>query len=35
MISSPSMRGEDDNGILGAVAMMSMARCSSASASPT
>ena len=35
MISSRSMRGDDDSGIVGAVAMMSIARRSSVSASPT
>ena len=35
MISSRSMRGDDDSGIVGAVAMMSIERRSSVSASPT
>jgi hypothetical protein len=35
MISSRSIRGEDDSGIVGAVAMMSIDRRSNVSASPT
>ena len=35
MISSRSIRGDDDSGMVGAVATMSMARRSSVSASPT
>ena len=35
MISSRSIRGDDDSGIVGAVAMMSIARRSNVSASPT
>jgi hypothetical protein len=35
MISSRSIRGDDDSGMVGAVAMMSTARRSSVSASPT
>ena len=35
MISSRSMRGDDDSGIVGAVEMMSIERRRSVSASPT
>jgi hypothetical protein len=35
MISSRSMRGEDESGMVGAVAMMSIARRNIVSASPT
>jgi hypothetical protein len=35
MISSRSMRGDDDSGMVGAVAMMSIERRRSVSASPT